>query len=299
MQLEHFGTIGADNLVSTVAGSYDRFSSIAERKRLNAELVPAFRDQFFSGGQIQAKVKALVDAADGRHFFLYFRDPPVQHRFARVGMSGNLSYTGNDYVGVFSQNTNGSKNDYYQHREITDDVRLRPDGSALVSLHVLVQNRAPSYTLPGPDPKVGYATRWLDSLVGLFLPNHSRLRSPLVVDGTAESPVFHVPRVPSVHNRKFLEPSFALDSGQSWTAQLSYVVGKAAEVGSDGRMVYRLDVDPQPLVTPETFAVTVHWPRGWHPTGALPEGWTATRDGAHRTGPLPQVMSVAIPLARG
>ena len=117
----------------------------------NAELVPAFRDQFFSGGQIRAKVKALVGAADGRHFFLYFRDPPLQHRFARVGMSGNLSYTGNDYVGVFSQNTNGSKNDYYQHRAITDDVRQRTDGSTVVPLHVLVQNQAPSYTLPTPS----------------------------------------------------------------------------------------------------------------------------------------------------
>ena len=64
VQLEHFGTISADNLVSTVAGSYDKFSSTAERKQLNAELVPAFRDKFFGGGQMQAKVKSLVDAAD-------------------------------------------------------------------------------------------------------------------------------------------------------------------------------------------------------------------------------------------
>ena len=140
-----------------------------------------------------------------------------------------------------------------------------------MTLHVLVQNRAPAYTLPVPDPGVGYSTRYLDSLVGLFLPNRSRLRSSFLVDGKPERPVLHVPRVPSVHNRKFLEPSFSLNAGESWTTQVTYVVERAAEVGSDGTLVYRLDVDPQPLVTPETFDVTVHWPKGWHPTGDLPE----------------------------
>ncbi len=299
VQLAHFGTVGSDNLVSLVAGSYDQFSSIQERKRLNSELVPAFRDKFFGGGQMQAKVTALVDAAAGRNFFTFFRNRTAQRRFAKVGLSGNLTYTPNDYVGVFSQNTNGSKNDYYQHRQVTDNVRLRADGSALVTLHVLVQNQAPAYTLPVPDPGIGYSTRYLDSLVGLFLPNRSRLKGPLLVDGKPKAPVIHLPTVPSVHNRKFLEPSFSLNAGQSWTTQVSYVVPRAAVLGSDGTMVYRLDVDPQPLVTPENFDVTVHWPQGWHPTGALPEGWTATADGARRLGALPEVLSVEIPLTSG
>jgi hypothetical protein len=168
----------------------------------------------------------------------------------------------------------------------------------LVTLHVLVQNRAPAYTLPVPDPGVGYATRYLDSLVGLFLPKNSRVRGAFLVDGKPRAKVFHVPRVPWVHDRKFLEPSFSLNSGESWTTEVSYLVGEAADVGTDGTMVYRLDVDPQPLVTPETFDVTVVWPQGWHPTEDLPEGWTATRNGARRQGPLPKALSVAIPLSR-
>lgn len=298
VELKHFGTITADNLVSTVAGSYDKFSSTAERKQLNAELVPAFREKFFTGGRMQEKVKSLSSAADARHFFVYFRDHPIQRRFARAGLSGNLSYTDNDYVGVFSQNLNGSKNDYYQHRDVTDTVRLRPDGSALVTVHVRVKNDAPAYTGTLPDPGVGYATRYLDSFLGVFLPNHSRLRS-LVVDGKPAHPIVHVPQVPTVHNRKFIEPTFSLNSGESWTTQVSYVVRHAAVPGSGGTLVYRLDADPQPLVTPETLDVTVHWPQGWHPAGALPAGWTATSDGARRQGPLSQQMSAQIPLTRG
>jgi hypothetical protein len=298
VQLKHFGTITADNLVSTVAGSYDKFSSTAERKQLNAELVPAFRDKFFTGGQTQQKVKSLSTAADARHFFVYFRDRPVQDRFAQAGLSGNLSSTDNDYVGVFSQNLNGSKNDYYQQRAVTDTVRLRSDGSALVTVHVAVRNGAPAYTGPLPDPRVGYDTRYLDAFLGVFLPNHSRLRSARV-EGTKIQPVVHTPNVRTVHNRKFIEPTFSLNSGETWSMQVSYVVDHAAAKGSDGTLLYRLDADPQPLVTPETLDVTVRWPQGWHLTGSLPAGWTAIDGGARRQGPLPTQLAVELPLARG
>ena len=40
-----------------------------------------------------------------------------QRRFADVGLSGDLSRTPYDYIGVFTQNLNGSKTDYWQHRE--------------------------------------------------------------------------------------------------------------------------------------------------------------------------------------
>ena len=155
-----------------------------------------------------------------------------------------------------------------------------------MTVHVRVKNDAPAYTGTLPDPGVGYATRYLDAFLGVFLPNHSRLRS-LVVDGKPAHPIVHVPQVPTVHNRKFIEPTFSLNSGESWTTQVSYVVLHAAVPGSDGTLLYRLDADPQPLVTPETLDVTVHWPVGWHPTGALPAGWTATSDGARPARPAP------------
>ena len=117
VDLPHFGTITADNLVQTLAGSYGDFASVAVRHQLNEELVPAFRQKFFEGGRMADKLKALVDSADGRHFFTYFRDRQTQHQFARVGLSGDLARTKHDYIGVFTQNLNGSKVDYWQHRE--------------------------------------------------------------------------------------------------------------------------------------------------------------------------------------
>ena len=88
VDLPSFGQISADNLVSTLAGSYGNFDSIAQRHRLNAELVPAFRQQFFEGGKMSDKVKSLAESAKGRHFVTYFRDPRVQRRFADLGSVG-------------------------------------------------------------------------------------------------------------------------------------------------------------------------------------------------------------------
>ncbi len=59
VDLPHFGTITADNLVRTLAGSYGDFASVDVRHQLNEELVPAFRQKFFEGGQMADKLKAI------------------------------------------------------------------------------------------------------------------------------------------------------------------------------------------------------------------------------------------------
>ena len=79
------GRVDADNLVHVLAGSYDRFPSVAARHEVNAALVPLFRDRFLQGGQMSAKIKTLVTSAQGRHFFTYFRSPAVERRFAPGG----------------------------------------------------------------------------------------------------------------------------------------------------------------------------------------------------------------------
>lgn len=281
VELAHFGTITADNLVRTLAGSYGDFESFLVRHQLNAELVPAFRQKFFEGGQMSDKLKALVDSAQGRHFFTFFRNARVEHRFSRVGLSGDLSPTNHDYVGVFTQNLNGSKVDYWQQRSVDSRVRLHPNGSASVHLQVTVTNGSPPYVLPIPDPKSGYTTRYLGTALGVFLPHHARLGA-VTVDGAPYHPTVRIPRVAGVHNRRYFARSMMLDSGQSSTVEVTYRVPNAAQLSSASAMTYKLDVDPQDLVVPETLKVSLSWPSGWAPTSALPAGWQST--GSHTAG---------------
>jgi hypothetical protein len=297
IDLPSFGRITSDNVVRTLAGSYGNFDSTEQRHRLNAELVPAFRQRFFEGGQMSEKVKSLVESAKGRHFALYFRDPAVERRFARVGLGGDLSRTPYGYIGAFTQNLNGSKNDYWQHRHVTSTVRLQRDGGARVDLHVTVSNQAPAYDLPVPDPKVGYTTRYLGAFLGVFLPRRATIESTSV-DGKPTDLVAHRPKVATVLNRKYVQAPLLLDSGQSGTLDVAYRTPHAAEAIDSNRMVYRLDVDPQDTVVPETLHLTVIWPDGFRPTRTLPAGWRATRHGATFDGPITEMQAWRIPLTR-
>jgi hypothetical protein len=298
IQMPSFGTITADNLVRTLAGSYGDFDSIEQRHRLNAELVPAFQQQFFEGGRMQDKVKSLAQSAKGRHFVVYFRDRGVERDFAGAGLAGDLSTTPYDYLGVFSQNLNGSKTDYWQHREVTSTVRLRADGSARADVQVDISNQAPAYDLPVPDPRVGYTTRYLRTLIGLFFPADTPVDSIQINGRPAGKSVF-APHVRTVTNRDFVQRSLMLNAGQSKTLDAAYVVPQAADVLDPRTMTYRLDVDPQATVQPQVFHLNVIWPAGFSPTGALPDGWRTTTKGARFDGPIITTEAWAIPLARG
>ncbi len=296
VDLPQFGTITADNLVHTLAGSYGDFASIQVRHQLNKELIPAFRQKFFEGGRMADKLTALVDSADGRHFFTYFRQGSIQRPFVQVGLAGNLAHTGNDYIGVFTQNLNGSKVDYWQRRSVISQVRLHADGSAAVHLRVDVKNGAPRYALPTPDPKIGYDTRYLGALVGIFLPRHAQLGT-VSADGTPFKPVVHHPAAPHVLNRRYFQHPFLLDSGESGRLDADYTVPRAAVQDSDRTMTYVLDVDPQDLVYPEALQVSVTFPTGWTST-SLPDGWQATSTGARWKGHVPTKIHVEIPLEK-
>jgi hypothetical protein len=291
------GRVDADNLVHVLAGSYDRFPSVAARHEVNAALVPLFRDRFLQGGQMSAKIKTLVTSAQGRHFFTYFRSPAVERKFGRVGLSGDLSATPYDYVGVFSQNLNGSKVDYWQHRDVSSAVQLKADGSAEVHLRVSVTNASPPYTAAEPDPGVGYFTRLLRTRIGVFMPRKATFGS-VRLDGAPVDATLHRPKVAHVRNRKYVEGTMSLGRGRHGTMDVDYKAPRAAEVLSPTSMVYRLSADPQDLVVPETLHVQVTWPPGFHPTGPLPSGWVATGSGATYSGSVAVQESWAIPLTR-
>jgi len=298
VEVPHFGQVSAGNLVKVLVGSYDRFSSPEARREVNQALVPLFRQRFLQGGHVEAKAKALVKAAQGRHFVTYFRNRPVERAFARVGLSGDLSPTPNDYLGVFSQNLNGSKVDYWQHRAVSSTVQLKPDGSAQVHLAVTVTNASPPYTAAEPDPGFGYFTRLLRTRIGVFMPRNATYEST-VVDGKSMHSTLHRPKVAHVRNRKYVEGTLSLQRGRSGTVDVDYRAPRAAEVLDQHSMVYRLSVDPQDLVVPESLHVRVTWPAGYHPSGPLPSGWRQTATGATYAGSVAVQQTWEIPLTQG
>jgi hypothetical protein len=273
MQVAGYGELTADNLVHTLAASYDQFQDPYARRRL----VPAFQQKLLSGGSFVQKGQSLLDDAKGRHAAFYFRDHATQQAFDHAGFAGNLSRTRHDYLGVFSQNLNGSKADYWQARHVSSTVTLHADGSAAESLGIVVQNPSPPYAQATPDPRSGYDTRWLGTLLGVFLPSGARLGSVTVDGRPVQSALEHTATtLTGVRNRPLLRRAFTLAPGASKELHADYTVPHAARVyRSSGNLTYEVTLDPQDLVTPQSNAITLTIPQGFS-FGPLPHDWTLT-----------------------
>jgi hypothetical protein len=267
-----YGRLTAGNFVKTLAGSYDRFDNPEKRKRINEALIPVLRAKLLDGGYFVQKAQALLGAAAGRHFTTYFRDEAIENTVKSLGIAGDLSTTEHDYIGVFSQNTNASKVDYWERRTVASDITVHDDGSADVTLTVTVNNDTPPYTRTAPDPHRGYFTRWSLPNATIYLPIGAQI-SAVSVDGSPVSPALQ-----SERGRSFFQQSMTIAPNSTAILQVSYHVPAAAVINSDGSLTYELAVDPHPLVNPEALDLRLHLPDGYAAT-SLPEGWTAEDDG--------------------
>ncbi|KRF02658.1 hypothetical protein ASG88_04610 [Nocardioides sp. Soil777] len=273
MEVPGYGRVDSTNLVETLIGSYDDYAlaDIAERKQANRALVPLFVERLLDAGQLPDKVRVLADAAAGRHFAVYFRDDEVQGTLDDLAISGDLSETKHDYLGVFTQNAVPSKTDYWQSRAVRCDVRLRPDGSARVTLEVEVHNDSAPYAGPGTDPQQGYFTRWSNLSVGSFLARGADVEVARV-DGV---PIDFT--IGDYFGRPFVRHTIELPPQARRTVRLEYNVPAAAVRDGDS-LTYRLDLDPQGMVRPQSVSVRVHLPNGFT-ADDLPEGWNANGRG--------------------
>lgn len=277
LEVPELGEVTADNLVQLTAGDYARFSVDEQerRKKLNKAIIPAFMERLFSGVDFVSTMQALDEAAKGRHLALYLRNPDEQDSVAALGFDGDLSPTDHDYLGFFTQNMVGSKADYFQAKTLRSDVRLRPDGSARVTLQASVLNQGPETM---PSEVHAYTDPRLEATYAAFLPKGATVRRAVAVTPAGEEPMGL--ETQDWYGRPFLTHPVTLEAGQEATLRLTYDVPQAAVTTGDG-LTYRLDVDPHPTVTPERVEVTVHWPQGFA-VRDLPAGWERTPRGSAR-----------------
>lgn len=267
VEVPGYGQLTGENLVETLIGSYDDYyPDPSTQDDLSAGIIPAFKDQLFGGGDYVSKGRVLKEAADGRHLALYFRDRDVQSGFAALGLEGDLPQPTGDYLGIFTQNTNGSKVDYWQRRTVSDEITLDADGTASHRLAVTVHNDTPPYSVPVPDPQFGYFTRWAGLFLSTFVPEGVELQQA-TVDGEPWDG-----RVRRFRDHDFLYSRQLLLAPESQTRFAArYRVPGAADADA-GRLTYQLSFDPQGLVIPEQVDLMIALPEGYTAT-SVPEGW--------------------------
>lgn len=265
-----YGTVTAGNLAAKLIGSYDELTSpeaFAARRAGSVALLSRFQDRMLSTSGLFGKLGSLVSSAEARHLAVYHRDPGLASAFAAMGLSGDLSDTTHDYVGVFNQALTGGKSDYWQRRKISQEVTLLEDGGARERLIIEIHNDSPP-PADGVDPRYSaYVRRDNDMSLAAFLPWGVRNLS-VQIDGIPVATV----RKRWFRGRPFVTNKLRFAPQETRTVTLSYKVPRAATVRPNA-LVYRLDVDPQGLVDPESFSVSVRWPDHFRPK-KLPPGWT-------------------------
>jgi hypothetical protein len=267
LEVPGYDTLTADNLVQTLVGSYDKYPDPGQRHALNEAIIPAFKDRLLDGGHLADKVESLTRSAQGGHFAVYMRDPDLEEALQALGMAGDLSDTDDDYVGVFTQNLNGSKVDILQRRTLGYDVTLAPDGSADATLTVEIDNPTPPYAQPGRDPRAGYFTRYAELMVAPFLAEGASLES-VELDGRSIDAHLH-----DFYGRPWLAHAATIKPDGTLSMTVKYHIEGAATVDGD-QLSYDLTFQPQGTVVPPELSVDVHLPRGYQPED-LPSGWTS------------------------
>lgn len=272
LDVPYYGPVTADNFVPILIGNYDSIEDYRVRHQINQMLVPIFRDRLFSTGRFTEKFQALAANASGRHFAVYLRDPHAQSAFRDLGLTGELSDTEHDYLGVFTQNAVPSKTDYWQNRSVDSVVRLRADGSAEVTTTTTIHNDGTPYPFKGRDPRHGYSTRFATLSIAQFLPlGVEEVHADVDGDPVTVS-------LNDFFDRPFVRHTVAFKPQAEHELTTSYVVPRAAIVDGD-TLDYRLDVDPQGMVRPSAISVELHPPEGYT-VEKLPKHWVRLDDGA-------------------
>ena len=276
IKTEFYGNLTGRNITRKLVVKAYTFGSddaaLGRRYDVNEQLMTIMLERLTQGGGLIGKAEALGQAVPGRHLQMYFRDPKLQRVVVDKGLGGSIpAPKWGNLTAVYTQNGNGNKMDVFQERLVTELVRLKEDGSAVVKRTVRLENPTPPYSAPFPDRRRGYDTRWATNLVINLMPPGARVTKQPVVSllGTLKTGV-------DQDGRTFANGAVVMPPDSRSTLTWTYQVENAAQVGRD-RMVLRNWVAPQSMIrTPELKLVVVP-PDGW--AAVAKNTWQVRDDG--------------------
>jgi uncharacterized protein DUF4012 len=294
IKTQFYGTLTAKNIASKLVvkaytfGSDD--SAVQVRHSVNDELMSIMLSRLTEGGGLIGKARALGEAIPGRHLQFYFRDPKLQKVVIDKDMAGTIPVrdTGN-LTAVYTQNGNGNKMDVFQKRVVHETVKLRRDGSALVTRTVSLENPTPPYSAPYPDRHRGYDTRWATNLVINLMPKGAKVTQ----EADGDLPVAKTGVDQNGHT--YSQAALVLPPDGSGSVTWKYVVPHAAVVKGD-RMYFRDYVAPQAMLQTPSLELKVIAPAGW--TAGTAAGWTPTAKGTKATVPMDHLQVLKVTLQK-
>jgi hypothetical protein len=206
----------------------------------------------------------LSSAFAQKDFLLYFPNAAEESLVRRVGASGEINPTTNDYLYVVDTNLSYNKYNPYMHLSTTDAVTIRRDRWLDVRLTMRFQNvpPPPSYAPRGYGPGGGAFGQWNDyaTYLRILAPAGAQL-----VDQTGWSQAWSPG---PAYGKEEFAGYLIVQHGTTRVVRLHYVVPPNVFSSTRGRK-YRLLVQRQPGSHPDQFSLSVTWDGGARKTAIV------------------------------
>lgn len=267
----------------------------AKRRILLNQIVEGFYDGLFDPLHPTELLGGFGDALSQKHIQIWMTDPAEQAFIEKMGWDGAITprdeLRKDDYVYVVEQNVGGSKLDYFSSPQNSMDISFEGK-DAIVSTEVRARN---SVFLPQPRYSMGDAQTHAACAAGrcplhrpmfnLYVRDDAELISagwegddgvsridapPTVATWTGETPPMHFE-----HGKRVWSGTLQIPPGAEGALRFDYRVPGVLQT-RNGRTVYRLHVQHQPKVQPETLTIRLTLPEGAEAV-KIPQGWE--RDG--------------------
>ncbi len=257
VQTAAYGEVTEENFQDLVLqGAYDEYADDQqERQDVNDEIGQAVIGKLLSGdtATMFATVSKLVQEAPSRNVQAWFASPVLEEAAMALGMGGDISGAqGDDVIGVYSRNRNSSKVDVYSERELAMDVQVAADGSATVRQELNVRNGATEHG--NSADKIGYQANRSANDWFFVLPigaSDANLETPAGYDKVTVHP--------DGFGHQVLATTGTIAAGDTASLTASYRL-PAGTFSSDDGVVYRLNLNPQPLQSPVALTIDVTMP---------------------------------------
>lgn len=244
------------------------------RRSTLSGIVEGFYRNLLSPKRPSTLIEGFGKSLAEKHMQMWMRDEAEQEFVERMNWDGAIEQTvTGDYLNVVQQNVGGNKLDFFADMDTTVDVRLS-GRSAHVATEVSIRNGA---FLPQARYVLGNVGRAADTLsrgwalhrpmINVYVPGRARLQRARVEGTRIDAPVaaaWPSPESPATHSERgktVWTATLEIPLGDEGSTRFSYTVPNAVERAGQ-RWVYRLALQHQPKVRPETTIVRISLPDG-------------------------------------
>jgi hypothetical protein len=259
--------------------AYARYPRQHNRRPVLKKLVDSFYDKIIQPKKPSKLFEGMATSLGQKHMQIWMRDPAEQRFVRHMNWDGGIEKAkGADYLYLVEQNVGGNKLDYHSTQTTTSTITIegneaRHRTTALVENNVFLPQPAFAMGDTG-DLGQGNVHR---PMLNLYVPSAGELTGPPKVVGTRrDSPpelATWTDGNPAVHSERGKKVwSGTLEIPPLGKGSLSFdyrVPNVVRDVG--GRRVYRLHVQHQPKVHPETLSLILELPDG--ATHVKARGW--------------------------